>query len=114
MSEHPHWPNRAPSYFDQWQIAGVAATLLSEPITPGWKIACAIFAVLVVAAFAAALYFAVRAWRSSSLFDRQYRFPDVSDTPVRLGAPKSGGCMAILAFGQPGVSSRTREERPPQ
>jgi hypothetical protein len=99
--------------FNQRQIAALTATLLSGPLRPGWKIAGAIVAILIVAACATALFFAVRAWRSSSLFHRQYRFPEVPDAPARLGAAKSGGCVAVLAFGRPGVSSRTREEMPP-
>ena len=47
---------------------------------------------------AGALIFASRAWRSGNLFDRQYRFPPVANVALRLGANKSGGCMATIAF----------------
>ncbi len=45
------------------------------------------------------LYGAIRAWRTSNLFGRQYRFPTTRDAAVRLGGEKSGGHMATVRFG---------------
>lgn len=61
-----------------WTIAGAAATLI---------------------ALAAVLYGAIRAWRSSNLFGRQYRLPVPREVALRFGASKSGGHMATLHFG---------------
>ena len=62
-----------------------------------WKIA------IVATAFAVAaitLLFSMRAWRSSNLFDREYRFPEVTSVALRLGGNKSGGCMATIDFNE--------------
>jgi hypothetical protein len=45
-----------------------------------------------------AFAFSVRAWRSGNLFNRQYHFPPVATVALRLGANKSGGCMATIVF----------------
>jgi hypothetical protein len=66
-----------------------------KPIPLGWKIAIVATALVVASAL---LTVAARAWRSSNLFDRQYRFPPVSEPALRLGAKKSGGCMATIHF----------------
>ncbi len=44
------------------------------------------------------LALALRAWSTSNLFDRQYRFPPDPNPALRFGATKSGGCMATIAF----------------
>jgi hypothetical protein len=62
----------------------------------GWKIA---IVAIVAMGGGFALAFSLRAWRSSNLFDRQYRFP-AGKTALRLGANKSGGCMATIEFGR--------------
>ena len=67
-----------------------------RPVPLPWKIAIAVV-VTVGAGFV--LAFSMRAWRSSNLFDRQYRFPAVADVRFRLGGNKSGGCMAVIEFG---------------
>src|SRR3981081_2882622 len=61
----------------------------SKPIPLGWKITIVATGFAVAAS---ALLFSVRAWRSSNLFDREYRFPAVTNVALRLGANKSGGC----------------------
>lgn len=69
----------------------------SKPIPLSWKIAIAGTALVVAAS---ALLFSVRAWRSSNLFDREYRFPEGTNAALRLGAKKSGGCMATIDFNE--------------
>jgi hypothetical protein len=68
---------------------------LRKPIPRSWKIAGAAAAVVL---FAVALALAVRAWHAGNLFDREYRFPPVASAALRLGANKSGGCMATIKF----------------
>lgn len=53
------------------------------------------------------LVFSVRAWRASNLFDREYHFPTVTSVATRLGAKRTGGCMATIQF-------RNREETSPE
>ena len=67
-----------------------------KPIPVGWKIA---IVAIVAMGGGFAVAFSLRAWRSSNLFDRQYRFPAVDTAAIRLGANKSGGCMATIEFG---------------
>jgi hypothetical protein len=67
----------------------------SKPIPLGWKITIVATGFAVAAS---ALLFSVRAWRSSNLFDREYRFPPVKSAALRLGANKSGGSMATVDF----------------
>jgi hypothetical protein len=40
----------------------------------------------------------VRAWRSSNLFDRQYRFPAPGPAALRFGGNRCGGQLATLTF----------------
>ena len=77
----------------------------------GLKIALGL---LVLLAFAAAFYFALRAWRSSNLFHREYRFPVPKNVALRLGASRSGGRMATADFAAnaPGQSSSLRTKDP--
>lgn len=76
-------------------VAASSDSLSPESIALGWKIA--IIAVI-ASAVGTGLYFSVRSWRSSNLFDRQYRFPSVAQVPLRLGGTKSGGSMATIVF----------------
>jgi hypothetical protein len=69
----------------------------SKPMPLSWKIAIAATAFVVGAS---ALLFSMRAWRSSNLFDREYRFHEVTNVALRLGAKKSGGCMATIDFNE--------------
>jgi hypothetical protein len=68
-----------------------------KPIPVGWKIA---IVAIVAMGGGFAVAFSLRAWRSSNLFDRQYRFPAGKTAALRLGANKSGGCMATIEFGR--------------
>src|SRR3954453_20815792 len=82
----------------------------------GLKLALALLALL---ALAAAFYFALRAWRSSNLFQRQYQFPEPGHVPLRLGAARSGGRMATINFAssetaQLSATNQRPEERPLQ
>jgi hypothetical protein len=72
-----------------------------------WKIAilggsC----VLAGAAFALAL----RTWRSSNLFDREYRFPVPEKVALRLGANRCGGAMATIDFRAPAAFDSSPED----
>lgn len=66
-----------------------------KPIPTRWKIAAV---VVVVAIAAAVLWISIRVWRSSNLFDRQYRFPAVQSAALRLGGTRSGGRVASMKF----------------
>jgi hypothetical protein len=66
-----------------------------KPIPRSWTIAIVAVATILSAV---ALAFSVRAWRASNLFDREYRFPAATSVALRLGANKSGGCMATIRF----------------
>ena len=87
-----------------------------RPIPMEWKIAALL---VVVASSGIGLYFAIRAWRASNLFDRLYYFSPIPNAPLRLGATKSGGCLATIQFG-PGaaspesVTTQKSEETPPR
>lgn len=65
------------------------------PIALRWKIAV-VLAVVVLSS--ALLWISIRVWRSSNLFDRQYRFPEVATAAERLGANRSGGHLATITF----------------
>jgi hypothetical protein len=66
-----------------------------KPIPRGVKIAILASVAILIAV---ALAFSVRAWRASNLFDREYHFPPVASTAIRLGASRSGGHMATIKF----------------
>lgn len=66
-----------------------------EPIPRSWWIGGIAAVALAIVAL---LYLATRSWRSSNLFDRQYRFPTGGKAALRLGAVRSGGHMATLRF----------------
>lgn len=72
-----------------------------NPIPTSWIVSGI---AVVVLAIAALLYGSARRWRSSNLFDRQYRFPKSPEPALRFGAPKSGGHMATVQLA--GSSSR--------
>lgn len=81
----------------------------------GLKVGLALLALL---ALGIAFYFALRAWRSSNLFQRQYHFPVPKDVALRLGASRSGGCMATINFAsnvavQSSPTNQKPEETPP-
>ena len=66
-----------------------------KPIPLGWKLAIVGGALVVSVGL---LIVAARAWRKSNLFDRQYRFPPAKEVALRLGAVRSGGCIAAIEF----------------
>ena len=65
----------------------------SEPIPQGWVIAGEATVTLIAAI---GLIAAARAWRSSNLFDRKYRFPSGDPAALRFGGNRSGGFMAAV------------------
>ena len=71
-----------------------------------------VIALLVFAALGTAFYFALRAWRASHLFRRQYRVPLPKNVELRLGASRSGGRMATINFAAnlPPPSSPTHQK----
>jgi hypothetical protein len=71
----------------------------TKPIPVGWKIG---IVAIVAMGTGFVLAFSMRAWGSSNLFDRQYRFPTGAAAELRFGANKSGGCMATIEFGHRG------------
>ena len=109
---------KALNHWSMGSLVAAAGSLDSQPMTLGWKIVVGIVVALAVTALATGLCFAVRAWRFSNLFDRQYRFPTAPEVPLRLGASKSGGCMATLVFDVPirqsGAKNQTPGEKPLQ
>ena len=81
-----------------------------KPIPLPWIIAGI---VLCLAAVSIVLLRSARAWRSSNLFDRQYRFPLPDQVEQRFGGRKCGGYMATVSFGpigpRPDVDSKTKD-----
>jgi hypothetical protein len=67
------------------------------PLPREWKIGAGVLGALALAAF---IYGCFRAWRSSNLFDRTYRFPPSGPAAVRFGGKKSGGLLATVSFGR--------------
>jgi hypothetical protein len=70
-------------------------TVASKPMSRVLKIG---IAVAVISLSSIGLLFAIRAWRTSNLFDREYYFRRPNSVALRLGAKKSGGCMATISF----------------
>lgn len=62
-----------------------------KPISRTWVIAGAGVGLLLAGAV---LYLAVKAWRSSNVFERKYHFPSAGQAALRLGGKRSGGFMA--------------------
>ena len=53
----------------------------------------------------------VRAWRSSNLFDRQYRFPAPGPAALRFGGNRCGGQLATLTFRSAEVKTPEKSKR---
>ena len=97
----------APNPFDERRFLATATPtptpgeLIRETPMPGKPMprslkVSIVFAVLVIVSVV--LFFSVRAWRVGNLFDREYRFPFATSIATRLGARRSGGCMATITF----------------
>ncbi|MDQ6860792.1 MAG: hypothetical protein M3032_06510 [Verrucomicrobiota bacterium] len=69
-----------------------------KPIPRNWLIGGGIAAVLATIGLS---YGAQRVWRSSNLFDRQYRFPRSENVALRFGAERCGGHLASVKFETP-------------
>jgi hypothetical protein len=80
-------------YVPQFTATPVRHEAPSEPIPTGWIIAGAAVAVVTVSGL---LYAAIKAWRSSSLFERKYHFPPAGSAALRLGGTRCGGFMAAI------------------
>ena len=78
----------------------------SKPLPLGWKIT---IGAAIVLGTAGLLYGASKAWHSSNLFDREYRFPTGSTAALRFGGKRCGGHMATLRFGNPMAQPERRE-----
>ena len=100
FKERPYGPIPAPTKEPRAKVKDIEP---SKPIPLGWKIGGAVAAVL---ALAGLLYGASKAWHSSNLFDREYRFPTGSDAALRFGGKRCGGYMATLRFGEPAPRRR--------
>ena len=85
----------------------IVRTQVPTPFPREWVIGGA--AVGVVGG-AALLFFAIREWRMSRLFGREYRFPVRNNVSLRLGGERSGGLMATARFGESSPSARDRSE----
>ncbi len=68
-----------------------------KPIPREW-----IFGAIALGVIAALgiLYGSARAWRSSNIFDQQYRFLVTDNPALRLGGHRSGGHMATIGVGE--------------
>ncbi len=77
-----------------------------KPIPPEW-----IYGGLAVAAVVAALILwrSARLWRSSNIFDQQYRFPANHQPALRFGAHRCGGNMATLRLDGADSRAHVRE-----
>jgi hypothetical protein len=98
-----------PQNIPQQQTASEPGRALppSKPIPRGFIFAGAVVVFLIAALL---LFKAVGAWRSSNLFDRQYRFPHPAAIPARLGGARCGGQMATLNFGAPLPNESRRKD----
>jgi len=67
-----------------------------QPIPLAWILGGTGIGLLAIVAL---LYGSARRWRSSNLFDRQYRFPIVEEPALRFGAKKCGGHLAKVQLG---------------
>ena len=105
FQDRPFGPRPAPTP----PRPSVVRSDLRQPIPRGWIVAGAGFAVL---AGGAILFFAIRAWRVSRLFGRQYLFPVREKVALRLGGERSGGLMATARFGDAAapVTMRSKSE----
>ena len=69
-----------------------------KPIPFAWIVGGGVAGAIIIVAV---LFGASRRWRSSNLFDRQYRFPIVHDPALRFGAKKCGGHLATVRMSEP-------------
>jgi hypothetical protein len=99
FKERPYGPLPAPTKEPKAKPKDVER----KPIPVGWLIAGAASAVLGTAGI---LYGASKAWHSSNLFDREYRFPTGRDAALRFGGKRCGGHMATVQFGDPIARAR--------
>jgi len=93
-----------PSIFDQRRFVpppNAPAPEAARPPAPARAIPRVVLiagaaVLLIVSSFL--LFKSARAWRSSNLFDRQYRFPAAGPPALRFGGNRCGGQMAAIKF----------------
>lgn len=74
-----------------------------KPIPREWIMAGLATVALAVAGI---IYGSARAWRSSNIFDQQYRFPANEHPALRFGGPRGGGHMATIR-----LNAKTQRQR---
>ena len=103
FQDRPFGPKPAPTP----PRPSVVRSELRERLPRAWIVGGAAFVTVVAAAV---LFFAIRAWRISRLFGRQYLFPVREKVALRLGGERSGGLVATARFGDDPGASATRSE----
>ena len=92
-----------PSIFDERRYVPQQLLLpqAKRPPTPAKPIPRAVLiagAAVLLLVSSILLLKSARAWRSSNLFDRQYRFPAPGPAALRFGGNRCGGQLATLKF----------------
>jgi hypothetical protein len=92
-----------PSIFDERRYVPQATPppQAQRPSTPAKPIPRAVLiagAAVLLLVSSIVLVKSARAWRSSNLFDRQYRFPAPGPAALRFGGNRCGGQLATLKF----------------
>ena len=100
FEDRPFGPKPAPTR----PQPSVVRSEAPRPIPRKWILAGAAVGAVVGGAL---LLFGIRAWRTSRLFGRQYRFPVRERVALRLGGERSGGLVAAASFA--GNSGRAAE-----
>jgi hypothetical protein len=103
FTERPFGPIPAPTKEPKAKAKDIEP---SKPLPLGWKIT---IGAAIVLGTAGVLYGASKAWHSSNLFDREYRFPTGGTAALRFGGKRCGGHMATIRFGEPMSQPKQRE-----
>ena len=103
FKERPFGPIPAPTKEPKAKAKDIEP---SKPLPIGWKIG---IGAAIVLGTVGVLYGASKAWHSSNLFDREYRFPTGRTAALRFGGKRCGGHMATIRFGEPMPPPERRE-----